>query len=186
MASTLLRRSTAHPPRRAFAAAASAAVLSGACAVGCGDAHLGPEQAVPNLRRPTRRHRRRHAADSRNRTAVPNPALCFELAPRSGANGTVDVKVVEYLPPYLTRAERVFYKPRPHPLRLAMLRASDNDWTTGRTLSFQQHQRVFLVGVVLPDGIPDGARRTIEAILDSLRIEPRGTCAPTAGVGSSR
>ena len=166
---------------------AIAALVSIAVAGGCGDAHVqlsrmfvGRQDGIAV----------RYPADwrltTRNPTAVPNPALCFELASGSSAASSVDVKVVEYLPPELAPADRAFYKPRPRHFALAMLRASDNDWTTGKTLSFRARGRVFLVGAVLADPIPDGARRTIEAILDSLRIEPNHRCAPTGGVGSSR
>jgi hypothetical protein len=123
---------------------------------------------------------------TRNSTFVPNPALCFELRPDSAAaNAKVDVKVVEYFPPYLKPSDRSFYRPRPTHFRLRMLHASDNDWTTGRTLSFQDKGRVFLVGVVLAARGNISLRRPIEAILDSQRVEAHHRCRPSSGVGSA-
>jgi hypothetical protein len=120
---------------------------------------------------------------TRNDTFVPNPALCFEL--RSDPAANVDVKVVEYLPPYLRASDRSFYRPRPAHFRLSMLRPSDNDWTTGKTLSFQDKQRVFLVGVVLPAQASATLRRTVESVLDSLVVSRGRQCRPSSGVGST-
>jgi hypothetical protein len=123
----------------------------------------------------------------RNTTAVPNPALCFELIAAAGpAKAKVRVKVVEYPPPLLTPSARAFYRPRPRHLRLTMLRPSDNDWTTGKTLSFQEERRVFLVGVVRPADTRDSVRHTVEAVLDSFKSKPDRECRPSAGVGSRR
>ncbi len=109
---------------------------------------------------------------TRNDSFVSNPALCFAIL-----GSGVEVKLVEYLPPYLTADARRFYRPRPRHFRLSMLRRGDNDWTAGKTLAFQEHGRVFYVGMA---GRTD---RRAEQLLDSLRIGS-GRCRPTAGVGS--
>jgi hypothetical protein len=118
-----------------------------------------------------------------NRTFVPDPALCFELAPT--ANAGVDVKVVEYLPPYLNPRYLSTYPTRPRLFSLDRLRPSDDDWSPGKLLSFREHRRVFFVGVVLPATAPRATRRTIETILDSLKITAGRSCRPTGGVGAS-
>jgi hypothetical protein len=118
-----------------------------------------------------------------NNTFVPDPALCFDLAPTAGAG--VDVKVVEYLPPYLNLRYLSTYPQRPRRFSLDSLQPSDDDWSPGKLLSFREHRRVFFVGVVLPAKAPRATRGTIEAILDSLRITAGRSCRPTGGVGAS-
>ena len=113
---------------------------------------------------------------------VTNPALCFSLA--LSTNYKVDLKVVEYLPPLLRRSDLAQYQPRPRHFRLNALKRSDNDWTTGKILSFRDHGRVFYVGVVMPATATRALRSTVQAILDSLQIESTGHCAASAGVGS--
>jgi hypothetical protein len=117
-----------------------------------------------------------------NNTFVPDPALCFELAPKVGAG--VDVKVVEYLPPYLNPRYLSTYPRRPRRFSLDSLQPSDDDWSPGKLLSFREHRRVFFVGVVLPAKAPRATRRTIEAILDSLKVTAGRSCRPTGGVGA--
>jgi hypothetical protein len=120
---------------------------------------------------------------TRNDDYVPNPALCFALSTAAGGSRS-QLKVVEYLPPLLSAEERFLYKPRPSRLRLTMLRAADNDWTRGRTLTFRDHGRVILVGVVLPTRADSATRRTVEAILNSLVVRGARRCRPSQGVGS--
>jgi hypothetical protein len=110
----------------------------------------------------------------RNPTAVTNPVFCFDLA------GAVDsthvlVRVVEYEPPELTRDALPAIPRRPLHFRLASLRPSEGDWTRGGALSFRQHRRAIFVGVepARPGGT---ARRTVERILESLRLARRGHC----------
>ncbi len=92
---------------------------------------------------------------------------------------------VEYLPPLLRTSDRLYYRARPRHFRLSMLRPSDNDGTTGKALSFQDNGRVFYIGAVLPAKTSESLRRTIEFVLDSLRIEARHRCRPSAGSDSS-
>jgi hypothetical protein len=65
-----------------------------------------------------------------NNTFVPDPALCFELAPT--ANAGVDVKVVEYLPPYFNPRYLSTYPRRPRRFSLESLQPSDDDWSPGK------------------------------------------------------
>ena len=64
-----------------------------------------------------------------------------------------------------------------------MLQPSDNSWTRGKTLDFRERGRVFYVGVEVRRGANSGNKRTVEAVLDSIRVD-RGRCRPSSGVGS--
>jgi hypothetical protein len=119
---------------------------------------------------------------TRNDNYVPDPALCFDLAPN--ADTKVDLRVVEYLPPYFNPRYLSGYQPRPQQFQLASFRKGDEDWSPGKTLSFQEERRVFFVGLGLPAKTAPAIRRSIEAILDSMKISAAGRCRPTAGVGS--
>jgi hypothetical protein len=101
------------------------------------------------------------------RSVVTDPSVCFALA-ADGDSG-VQVKVVEYLPPLLTANGLSAYQPRPSHFLLSKLRRSDNDWTTGKVMSFREQGRVFYGGVVLPARTPISLRHTIEAVLDSFQ-----------------
>ncbi len=107
-------------------------------------------------------------------TVVTDPGVCFALVP--GHTSGVDVQVVEYLPPLLKPSDLSQYQLRAPHFELAKLRRSDNDWTTGKVLSFRDHGRVFYVGVVLPAASSGSLRLTIEAIIDSLQIKRGGRC----------
>jgi hypothetical protein len=119
---------------------------------------------------------------TRNDNHVPDPALCFDLVPK--ADSSVDLRVVEYLPPFFNPRDLPNYRPRPKHFRLASFRKGDGNWSAGKTTSFRQHRRVFYVGVVLPAARRQAIRHSVEQILDSLRIAPQGRCRPTSGVGS--
>jgi hypothetical protein len=119
---------------------------------------------------------------TRNDNYVPDPALCFDLAPNAATS--IDVRVVEYLPPYFNPRYLSSYRVRPQQFRLARFRKGDEDWSPGKTLSFRQNRRVFFVGVVLPAKTAPAVRHSIEAILGSIKISAAGRCRPTAGVGS--
>jgi hypothetical protein len=119
---------------------------------------------------------------TRNDNSVPDPALCFDLEPK--ADSRVDLRVVEYLPPFFNPRDLPNYRPRPTHFRLASFRKGDGNWSRGKITSFREHRRVFYVGVVLPATAGQAIRHTVEQILDSLRIAPQGRCRPTSGVGS--
>ena len=139
----------------------------------------------------------RYPADWRvtthNETFVDNPELCFTLRPSAGKYArSVAVKLVEYLPPELDRRALVdrdpithepMYAHRPAHFRLSMLQPPDNDWTRGDTLDFQDHGRVFFVGVDLPRRANGSTKRTVESVLDSIKVGA-GRCRPSSGVGS--
>jgi len=127
-----------------------------------------------------------------NETFVDNPELCFTLRPSAGKYArSVAVKLVEYLPPLLDKRDLARdpitrepgYSYRPAHFRLSMLQPPDNDWTRGDTLDFQDHGRVFYVGVDLPHSANGSTKRTVEAVLDSIKVGA-GRCRPTSGVGS--
>lgn len=133
---------------------------------------------------------------TRNDTFVPNPALCFRLSntARASRNDPIEIKLVEYLPPFLTKdlltkAIRSTHQPafphRPARFRLSALRPGDNDWTKGRTLAFQERGRGFYVGVTVRGNANGAERQTISTILDSLRVT-HGRCKPSEGVGSEQ
>jgi hypothetical protein len=117
-----------------------------------------------------------------NDNYVPDPALCFDLQPN--ADGKVDLRVVEYLPPYFNPRYLSTYQPRPKQFQLTAFRKGDEDWSPGKILSFRAQGRVFFVGVVLPATARQPLRHTLERILDSVRIAAHGRCRPTSGVGS--
>jgi hypothetical protein len=120
---------------------------------------------------------------TRNDGVVPDPALCFALAPKADAK--VELRVVEYLPPYFNPHDLPSYRDRPGEFHLSSFRKGDQDWSPGaKTFSFQQARRVFFVGVVLPATADPATRRSIETILNSMTISASGRCRPTAGVGS--
>jgi hypothetical protein len=119
---------------------------------------------------------------TRNDNYVPDPALCFDLVPKGSSR--VDLRVVEYLPPYFNRRYLSTYQPRPRRFRLVSFRRGDEDWSPGKITSFHDHGRVFFVGVVLPAAQEQTLASTAERILDSLRVSAHGKCRPTSGVGS--
>jgi hypothetical protein len=124
------------------------------------------------------------SATARNDTPVTNPALCFTVRRGESGAGAVEIKLVEYLPPELQKGVlRVQFRPRPRRFAFASLQLGDVRWTTGEIVSFREHGRAFFVGVTTA-GRPDGqTRRTVEAVLDTIRVSS-GRCLPTAGVGS--
>jgi hypothetical protein len=139
----------------------------------------------------------RYPADWRvtthNETPVPNPALCFTLQQRRGPVSThATVKLVEYLPPAIDRSElrlrddrgELIYPRRVGHVRLSMLQRTDVTWTRGKILDFQDHGRVFYVGVELPARANREAQRTVEAVIDSIRVQHKGRCRPTSGIGA--
>ena len=132
----------------------------------------------------TVRYPRDWTASARNDSVVPNPALCFVLR-RSGGR-RVEVKLVEYLPPALQPSEvrgRDAYPLRPRHFRYEMLQSTDVAWTSGRILDFRVRRRVFYVGVAVRARPDAQTKRTVERILDAIRVG-HGRCRPTAGVGS--
>jgi hypothetical protein len=178
------RAGARRPPSRTWMMVATAAALA-AAGVGCRESssaalphHFSNERDGIAVRYPDG-----WRLTTRNDSYVPNPALCFALSTQAGGSRS-QLKVVEYLPPLLTADARSFYKPRPSRLRLPVLRAADSDWTRGRTLSFREHGRVILVGVVLAARAGPARRRTIEAILNSLEVRDGHSCRPSQGVGS--
>jgi hypothetical protein len=118
-----------------------------------------------------------------NHDYVPDPALCFDVT-KVIAQQIVDLRVVEYLPPYFNRNDLVLYRARPQHFDLSAFRKGDNDWSPGKDLSFREHRRVFFAGLALPASADATARREVVQILDSLRISAHGRCRPTSGVGS--
>lgn len=130
-------------------------------------------------------------ATTHNETYVPDPALCVTLNAR---RSPVQVKFVEYLPPYLRPGDlterdpsgELYYSHRPAHFRLSSLGSFENSWTHGKLTSWQDHGRVFYLGVVLPRRAGTRTRETVAAIVDSLRVERRRRCRPSSGVGSRR
>ncbi|HEV2590258.1 MAG TPA: hypothetical protein VGU02_00065 [Gaiellaceae bacterium] len=118
-----------------------------------------------------------------NHGYVPDPALCFDVS-KITAQQIVDLRVVEYLPPYLNRNSLPSYPVRPNHFDLAAFRKGDNDWSPGKDTSFREHQRVFFAGLALPASADSKTRRDVVQILDSLQISSHGRCRPTSGVGS--
>lgn len=118
-----------------------------------------------------------------NQGYVSDPALCFDLS-RVTAQAIVDLRVVEYLPPYFNPKDLSFYRARPRHFDLSALRKGDNDWSPGKDLSFREHRRVFFAGLALPRSAGINTRREVVQILDSLQISSHGRCRPTSGVGS--
>ena len=114
---------------------------------------------------------------------VPDPALCFDVS-KLTAREIVDLRVVEYLPPYFNPKDLSFYRARPSHFDLSAFRKGDNDWSPGKDLSFSEHRRVFFAGLALPASADTNTRREVVQILDSLQISMQGRCRPTSGVGS--
>jgi hypothetical protein len=131
-----------------------------------------------------------------NDTFVPNPALCLTLRARGGpVSSHATVRLVEYLPPALDRSDLgrrdsvtgdPLYPYRARHVLLSMFQPADNSWTTGKTLDFQDHGRVFYIGVELPRRAGGETSRSVEAVIDSIRVQHQGRCRPTSGVGSVR
>src|SRR3954454_781924 len=131
-----------------------------------------------------------------NDTPVPNPALCFTLrALRGPRSQRATVKLVEYLPPELDRGDlrrrdsvtgEPIYTQRAEHFRVSMFQPSDDNWSPGPTLDFQDHGRVFFVGLELRSRASRQTRRSVEAVIDSIRVRRGGRCRPTSGVGSVR
>jgi hypothetical protein len=115
-----------------------------------------------------------------NHGYVPDPALCFDVS-KVTAQEIVDIRVVEYLPPYFNTKNLSFYRPRPSHFDLSAFRNGDNDWSPGKDLSFREHRRVFFAGLALPASADTNTRREVVQILDSLEISVRGRCRPTSG-----
>jgi hypothetical protein len=118
-----------------------------------------------------------------NHGYVPDPALCFDVS-KVTAQEIVDLRVVEYLPPYFNRKYLSLYRARPSHFELSSFRKGDNDWSPGKDLSFREHRRVFFAGLALPASADTKTRREVVQILDSLQISTHGRCRPTSGVGS--
>lgn len=118
-----------------------------------------------------------------NHGYVPDPALCFDVS-KVTAQKIVDLRVVEYLPPYFNRKDLSVYRARPRHFDLSAFREGDNDWSPGKDVSFREHRRVFFAGLALPASADTKTRREVVQILDSLRISAHGRCRPTSGVGS--
>jgi len=114
---------------------------------------------------------------------VSDPALCFDVS-KVTAQEIVDLRVVEYLPPYFNPKDLSFYRGRPSHFDLSAFRKGDNDWSPGNDLSFREHGRVFFAGLALPASADTSTRRQVVQILDSLRVSRQGRCRPTSGVGS--
>ena len=115
---------------------------------------------------------------------VPDPALCFDVS-KVTAQEIVDLRVVEYLPPYFNRRYLPHYPARPSHFSLSAFRKGDNDWSPGKDMSFRDHRRVFFAGLALPASADTNTRREVARILDSLQISIHGRCRPTSGVGSN-
>jgi hypothetical protein len=121
---------------------------------------------------------------TKNHNYVPDPALCFDIS-KAAAQSNIDLRVVEYLPPYFNRKYLSTYQRRPTHFNLDGFRKGDEDWSPGEIESFRDHGRVFLVGLVRPSHFARLARREVAGILDSLTVSPQRHCRPTAGVGSN-
>jgi hypothetical protein len=119
-----------------------------------------------------------------NHGYVPNPAFCFDIS-KVTAKEIVDLRVVEYLPPYLNPKDLSHYRARPSHFDLSAFHTGDNDWSPGTDLSFRAHGRVFFAGLALPASADANTHRQVVQILDSLRISTQGRCRPTSGVGSN-
>jgi hypothetical protein len=118
-----------------------------------------------------------------NHGYVPDPALCFDVS-KVTAQEIVDLRIVEYLPPYFNRKYLSLYRARPSHFELSAFRKGDNDWSPGKDLSFREHRRVFFAGLALPVSADTNTRRQVVQILDSVQISALGRCRPTSGVGS--
>jgi hypothetical protein len=116
---------------------------------------------------------------------VPDPALCFDVS-KVTAQKIVDLRVVEYLPPYFNQKYLSLYRARPSHFDLSAFRRGDNDWSPGKDFSFREHRRVFFAGLALPASADTNTRRQVVQILDSLQISTQGRCRATSGVGSHR
>ena len=114
---------------------------------------------------------------------VADPAFCFDVS-KVTAQEIVDLRVVEYLPPYVNPRDLSSYKARPSHFDLSAFRKGDNDWSPGKDLSFREHRRVFFAGLALPAAADTNTRREVVQILDSLQVAMQGRCRPTSGVGS--
>ncbi len=119
-----------------------------------------------------------------NHGYVPDPALCFDVS-KVTAQEIVDLRVVEYLPPYFNRSYLPHYPARPSHFSLSAFRKGDNDWSPGNDMSFRERRRVFFAGLALPASADANTRREVAQILDSLQISSHGRCRPTSGVGSN-
>ena len=82
-----------------------------------------------------------------NHGYVPDPALCFDVS-RVTAQEIVDLRVVEYLPPYFNPKDLSSYPARPSHFDLSAFRKGDNDWSPGKDFSFREHRRVFFAGLL--------------------------------------
>lgn len=118
-----------------------------------------------------------------NHGYVPDPALCFDVS-KVTAQEIVDLRVVEYLPPYFNPKDLSFYRARPSHFDLSAFHKGDNDWSPGKDLAFREHRRVFFAGLALPASVDASTRREVVQILDSLQTSTHGRCRPTSGVGS--
>jgi hypothetical protein len=165
-------------------AAVTIAVCAGLIAAGCGAP--GTDALARSFSSTVERVTVKYPSDWRlttgNDNYVPDPALCFDLAPT--ADTSVDLRIVEYLPPFFNPRYLSTYQPRPKQFQLAAFRKGDEDWSPGKILSFREQNRVFFIGVVLPATASKTLRHTVERILDSLRVAAHGRCRPTSGVGS--
>jgi hypothetical protein len=123
-------------------------------------------------------------ATTRNDTYVTNPALCFAVR---HPGRQVEVKLVEYLEPALERKPggELDYQRRPARFDLARFWPSDASWTRGRAISFQQRRRVFFIGVEPLRRLDEPSRRTVEAILNSLKVSAGRCPYSTRGSPSS-
>jgi hypothetical protein len=115
---------------------------------------------------------------------VPDPALCFDLKPKNALR--VDLRIVEYLPPYFNPRYLDTYRLRPAHFRLTTFRTGDEDWSppNAKVLQFREKRRVFMVGLVRPNTTNRTLAQTIRHILDSFAPTKGGQCRPTSGVGS--
>jgi hypothetical protein len=118
-----------------------------------------------------------------NHGYVSDPALSFDLS-KVTAQEIVDLRVVEYLPPYLNPKDLSSYRARQGHFDLSAFRKGDNDWSPGKDVSFREHGRVFFAGLALPASAETRTRRQVVQILNSLQISMQGRCRPTSGVGS--
>jgi hypothetical protein len=121
---------------------------------------------------------------TRNDSYVPDPALCLDLKPKNSRR--VDLRIVEYLPPYLNRPYLDLYLPRPTHFHLDAFQRGDEDWSPPKATVFQfrENRRVFMVGLLRPKKTNEALAGTVERILDSFDVAPHGRCRPTSGVGS--
>jgi hypothetical protein len=119
-----------------------------------------------------------------NDSYVPDPALCLDLKPK--VDPRIDLRVVEYLPPYFDPRYLRTYQPRPARFHLNTFRPADEDWSPPRAgvIQFRDHGRVFMVSLTRPKKPGQALTRTVEHILDSLTTTG-GRCRPSSGIGST-